>query len=71
MDAVQASDWNDTVVGSWDELQAELHSNELMPIQPEEGEHRRSDYLFRGMSDCAWPLQTSPRASGCYASAAI
>ena len=49
----------DVTVNTWDELQAELHSLDLIPIQERAGGHRRSPYLFRGMSKASWPLMTS------------
>jgi hypothetical protein len=46
-------------VSSWKELISELHSRELVQFQPEEGEHFRSHFVFRGMDDEEWDLQTS------------
>ncbi|MDX2153724.1 MAG: FRG domain-containing protein [Bryobacteraceae bacterium] len=46
-------------VASWLELMAELHSAGLIPIRGEEGGHRRSPYVFRGMDDAEWGLDTS------------
>jgi len=52
--------WNDKPVKDWDELQAALHSLELIPDQgASTGGHRRSPYMFRGMSKASWPLMTS------------
>jgi hypothetical protein len=51
--------WADTKVNSWNTLLAKLHSLEMIPLQSGQGGHRRSPYLFRGMSDASWPLMTS------------
>jgi hypothetical protein len=48
-------------VSSWDKLISELHSRALVPPRPEEGGHLRSPYVFRGVDDASWPLQTSLR----------
>jgi len=49
----------ETVVRSWGELVAELHSRELVPLREDEGGHLRSPYVFRGADDVSWPLETS------------
>jgi FRG domain len=46
-------------VSCWDQLIAELHSRALVPPRPEEGGHLRSPYVFRGVDDATWTLQTS------------
>ena len=46
-------------VCSWIELVKELHSNNVVPIQPGSGDHHRSPYLFRGMDNAKWELTTS------------
>ena len=46
-------------VSSWHQLISELHSRSLVPPRPDEGGHLRSPYVFRGVDDAAWPLQTS------------
>jgi len=51
--------WSDIKVSSWEELLSELHSSPVIPTQERQGGHRRSPYVFRGMSDASWPLQTS------------
>jgi hypothetical protein len=57
--SIQSTAWTDVPVGSWDELLAELHSLALIPLQPDAGRHRRSSFVFRGMSNADWPLLTS------------
>lgn len=51
--------WEDIPVASWAELQQALHDDDIVPQRPEQGDHRRSGYVFRGMADVSWPLQTS------------
>jgi hypothetical protein len=51
--------WIDVPVDSWDDLQAELHSLTMIPIKDAQGGHRRSSFVFRGMSCADWPLKTS------------
>lgn len=52
--------WAKTItVRSWKELVDQLHANHLVPYRPEEGGHLRSPYVFRGMDDAAWELETS------------
>lgn len=51
--------WRETVVRSWTELLDALHDSSMIPLQPGEGSHFRSPYVFRGMSDESWALQTS------------
>ncbi|MEM8933772.1 MAG: FRG domain-containing protein [Acidobacteriota bacterium] len=50
---------NDIKVSTWTELLDVLHSLDLIPHQREAGDHRRSPFLFRGMSNAEWPLTTS------------
>ena len=56
---IGSTGWPDVAVGSWDELLKELHCLELIPVQESQGGHRRSPFVFRGMSNAAWPLKTS------------
>ena len=52
--------WEDIPVENWEQLQAALHSVDLIPNQGgTTGGHRRSPYMFRGMSNASWPLKTS------------
>ena len=51
--------WDDEHVDDWDGLQAALHSEEIVPEWEELGGHRRSSYVFRGMADANWALETS------------
>jgi len=44
---------------SWEQLVAELHSREIIPVRDDEGGHLRSPYVFRGADDAQWPLETS------------
>jgi hypothetical protein len=46
-------------VFSWEQLVAELHSREIIPVRDDEGGHLRSPYVFRGADDAQWPLETS------------
>lgn len=46
-------------VTSWDDLMSALHGNDLMPLCPNEGNHLRSPYVFRGMDNAEWGLGTS------------
>jgi hypothetical protein len=56
---VQPAAWTDVPVKSWDELLAATHSFAVVPVQPDQGGHRRSSFVFRGMSNADWPLMTS------------
>lgn len=49
----------DTRVTSWNQLLSALHSPDVVPLRPGEGDHYRSPYVFRGMDDASWDLQTS------------
>jgi hypothetical protein len=49
----------ETVVRSWNDLVAELHSREIVPVREDEGGHLRSHYVFRGTDNAGWPLETS------------
>lgn len=51
--------WKEIRIKSWEELLHELHSPEIVPLRPEEANHARSAYIFRGMSCESWRLQTS------------
>lgn len=44
---------------SWPQLLSELHSRTLVQLRPEEGDHIRSPYVFRGMDVATWELGTS------------
>ena len=54
-----SSGWADEHVKSWDDLTKVLHSATLLPLKKEQGGHRRSSFVFRGMSNASWPLKTS------------
>jgi len=51
--------WKETRVHDWQSLLGALHGPALIPVQAGQGGHLRSPYVFRGMSDSSWPLQTS------------
>lgn len=46
-------------VSSWLELISELHSQNLVQVLSDEGNHLRSPYVFRGMDAADWALETS------------
>ncbi|HMS83573.1 MAG TPA: FRG domain-containing protein [Nitrospira sp.] len=46
-------------ITSWRELVEELHSRQLVQLQHHEGNHMRSPYVFRGIDNAQWGLQTS------------
>ena len=46
-------------VSSWRQLISELHSRKIIPLRKNEGNHRRSPYVFRGMDVARWSLATS------------
>jgi hypothetical protein len=46
-------------VSSWNELIDALHSRSLVQFRPEEGDHLRSPYVFRGADVAEWGLLTS------------
>lgn len=46
-------------VSSWNELISVLHSRNVVQQQNSEGSHLRSPYLFRGVDDASWELETS------------
>lgn len=46
-------------VSSWKDLIAELHSQDIVQPRPNEGDHRRSPYVFRGMDVATWELETT------------
>ena len=50
---------HEVTVSSWEQLLAELHSSKLIHLLTNEGGHVRSPYVFRGVDDSSWPLQTS------------
>lgn len=58
INTVQAT-WTEIMVDSWEKLIGELHSPVLIPFHEEQGGHRRSPFVFRGMSDASWALMTS------------
>ncbi|HEV8581093.1 MAG TPA: FRG domain-containing protein [Thermoanaerobaculia bacterium] len=51
--------WKETRVTDWDGLLTALHGPAMIPVQKGQGGHFRSPYVFRGMSNSSWPLQTS------------
>lgn len=52
--------WDEIHVRSWDELIKVLHSPRIVKSRgTTDGGHRRSPYVFRGMSDATWQLVTS------------
>lgn len=57
--AVVNGPWQDAKVDTWDALQKELHAFDMIPIDHDAGGHRRSSYVFRGMADDSWDLETS------------
>src|SRR5687767_1182329 len=46
-------------VSSWTQLLSELHSRKLVQLRPDEGDHIRSPYVFRGTDVATWELATS------------
>lgn len=48
---------SEVTVSSWDQMMAKLKP--LIPLLTEQGGHFRSPYVFRGVDDSTWPLQTS------------
>ena len=56
---VRSVPWANVKVDSWDTLLAALHSLEMIPVKSAQGGHRRSSFVFRGMSNANWPLMTS------------
>jgi len=51
--------WSEVRINNWTELLNELHSSKLIPPADISGGHRRSPFVFRGMSSESWPLETS------------
>lgn len=49
----------DVLVHNWRELVDALHDPSMLRRSATSGGHARSDFVFRGMSDAAWPLATS------------
>ena len=49
----------EVLVSSWGQLVDELHSRQLVQFRPEEGDHLRSPYVFRGIDVASWGLLTS------------
>lgn len=55
-----ATAWcQEKTVKSWQDLMAALHDLNTIPHRPDEGGHLRSPYVFRGMDDASWHLDTS------------
>jgi FRG domain-containing protein len=46
-------------VSSWLELMEKLHFHNIVQLREGEGNHLRSPYVFRGMDDARWELETS------------
>lgn len=46
-------------VSSWNHLMSELHSRDIVQLRPDEGDHLRAPYVFRGMDVASWGLETS------------
>jgi len=59
MTTVEEPAWDEVAVHDWNGLMDALHGSGVMPQQKGQGGHFRSPYVFRGMSDASWPLQTS------------
>ena len=59
MGALNLPPWKETPVSDWDSLLAALHAPAMIPQQMDQGGHFRSPYVFRGMSNSTWRLQTS------------
>src|SRR5438034_1121586 len=55
----QPAVWREDTVTNWDKLVCTLHTCEMIPNQSNQGGHRRSPFVFRGMSNASWPLKTS------------
>ena len=49
----------EVTVSKWAELMEELHTSARIPRRTNEGNHLRSPYIFRGVDDSSWGLQTS------------
>jgi len=54
-----ANNWREVRVSNWLDLMSALHSQGIVPLRPQEGNHLRSPYVFRGMDVASWPLKTS------------
>jgi hypothetical protein len=54
----------DITVESWPQLIEAMHADGMIPKHDEQGGHRRSPFVFRGMSDATWPLATSLQRLG-------
>jgi len=61
---VHPAAWTDVPVNSWDELVAATHSSALVPLKHDQGGHKRSSFVFRGMASAAWSLMTSLQRLG-------
>jgi len=59
METESPNPWNEVFVNTWEELLSALHSTNLIPRQADQGGHRRSPFVFRGMSKATWSLETS------------
>jgi len=58
-DEKNRSPWSEETVDNWESLLGLLHSTLLVPQKEEQGNHWRSPYAYRGMSDSSWMLKTS------------
>jgi hypothetical protein len=56
---VQPILWHEVTVHCWDQLLQQLHSDAVIPLLENDGGHRRSLSMFRGMADASWKLMTS------------
>ena len=50
---------SDITITSWNQLIEKLHAINVVQLRPDEGDHRRSPYVFRGVDSADWELQTS------------
>lgn len=46
-------------VSSWIDLRSAPHDRNMVQVSAREGNHLRSPYVFRGVDDASWELQTS------------
>ena len=46
-------------VSKWNDLMSVLHDRKMVQFSADEGNHLRSPYVFRGVDDANWELQTS------------
>ena len=59
MSVANEAQWEEIIVSDWAGLLLALHDSSVIPVQNGQGGHYRSPFVFRGMSDAGWPLQTS------------